>query len=182
MRPAAARSHAPQSHARSTITCQQPIHMQPNALPDHVQPGPLCSPVRCSPTQCGPIHCGPITCSPRSNAARSHATRSHAGRSHAKHMQPDPLLPQRNSACDVRQRACGLAIYCLTREGKGVAVAQASGRGRELTRKLPSLGRVGHLGCARSWLLWHTLSLQRISMAPCLRVGAPAVERVCGSG
>ena len=63
-----------------------------------------------------------------------------------------------------------------------MAVAQASGRGREFTRKLSPFGRVGHLGCARSWLLWHTLSLQRISMAPCLRVGAPAVERVYGSG
>jgi hypothetical protein len=130
----------------------------------------------------------------RSIAARSHAARDQMQPDHMRldhmrpdhmlitHVQPDPLLPQRNSACDVRHRACGLAIYCLTREGKGVAVAQASGRGRELTRKLPSLGRVGHLGCAMSRLLWHTLSLQRISMAPCLRVGAPAVERVCGSG
>ena len=66
-----------------------------------------------------------------------------------------------------------------------MAVAQASGRGREFTRKLSPFGRVGHLGCARSWLLWHTLSLQRISMAPytcapCCARAHRRYERVCG--
>ena len=54
-------------------------------------------------------------------------------------------------------------------------IAQASGRGREFTRKQKPLGRDGHLGCAWSWLLWRALSLKRKSMAPCLWAVASAV-------
>ena len=61
------------------------------------------------------------------------------------------------------------------RQAHAADIAQASGRGREFTRKLPPLGRDGHLGCAWSWLLWRALSLKRKSMAPCLWAVASAV-------
>ena len=61
-------------------------------------------------------------------------------------------------------------------------IAQASGHGREFTRKQKPLGRDGHLGCAWSWLLWRALSLKTKSMTPCLWAVAPAVAWVCSSG
>ena len=84
-----------------------------------------------------------------------------------------------NSACGARHRhACQLlsAAGGRTRGRQSREdIAQASGRGREFTRKQKPLGRDGHLGCAWSWLLWRALSLKRKSMAPCLWAVASAV-------
>jgi hypothetical protein len=91
-----------------------------------------------------------------------------------------------NSACGARHRhACQLlsAAGGRTRGRQSRAdIAQASGRGREFTRRQKPLGRDGHLGCAWSWLLWRALSLKTKSMTPCLWAVAPAVAWVCSSG
>ena len=77
-----------------------------------------------------------------------------------------------NSACGARHgRACQLRSAAGGRMRGRLAweyIAQASGRGRDLTCKLPPLGRVGHVGCARSSMWRRALMSLLLSTSPYL--------------
>ena len=45
----------------------------------------------------------------------------------------------------------------------------------QITCKLPPLGRVGHVGCARSLMCGSVLMSLLLSTSPCLMAGTPAV-------